>query len=175
MPFRRPDTRATVGHVKRALAAALLTLMAAACSSGDDVDESAGTVGDVDEEPTTTSIYEVTPEQRFRDSIRLRLGATGDQADAALAVAEAACDMLASTSSGALEADNAAADSHETDAAASDGFSGLGLGVMFSEFDGPPEELAELLMVGAEHLCPEHHRAVIDYAAGRGIDVQALL
>lgn len=117
----------------------------------------------------------MTAEEQFFDSIRLRLGATGEQADAALTMAEAACDMLSSTSTAALEADDAAADNHETDAAASAGFGDAGLALMFTEFGEPAEELAEILIVGAEHICPEHRQAVIDYAAGRGIDVQQLL
>lgn len=131
--------------MKRALAAALL-IAVAACSSGRE-DGAVAVVATT----SPTSGFQVDPEEGFLRAMESRFDQTGATADAAVVMVKATCDMLDTTDS------------------VSAGLGDTGLGLMFNEFDGPEEQLGEVLVIGSEYFCPEHRTAVVGYISSHNL------
>jgi hypothetical protein len=138
--------------MKRALAAALLCALAA-CSSGGNGSEAAHAVAGAVETTPPTSGFSNDPDEGFARAMESRTGQTGDAVNAAATMVRSMCDMLDTTV--ASEAAGTLSDA--------------GLQVMFNEWDGSPDELAQVFVLGSENYCPEHKGRIIDYAAEHGI------
>lgn len=160
--------RATVRGVKRALAAAALGLVAACSSGGNPVESVAANRSTTTEPVTTTTV--LSAEQEFLRAVTIRLGWSGADADASLDVAQSLCDLLDSSSTEAVLADDAANDSPESDAAVAREMSDMALAVAFTEYPGPDDVLAELLTLAGEHMCPERREVITNYIASQGIE-----
>lgn len=147
----------------RRVIAAVALLGLTACSGDGKADD--GRTTSTTRATTTT----LSDEGLFLAEIRQRTGWTEAEARAALEGVDALCGTLAS----AVEvfADDAANDTPQTDMSILVEFQLLALGVAFDEYTGPDELLAETLMVGAEHVCPEYRELITAYIDGFGIAV----
>lgn len=151
--------------MRRAIAAvALLGLMACGGDSSATGDVSRATTSTV--RATTTTL---SGDELFLVEIRQRTGWTEADAQATLEFADALCGTL--TAAVDMVAEDAVNDTPQTDASILAEAQLMAIGVAFSEYTGPDELLAEILTVGAKHICPDQREPITAYIDGLGIVV----
>lgn len=128
--------------MKRALAAALLCALAA-CSSGGDDDGVAQPVADRDRATTSTTGFDVDPEEGFLRAMESRMGWTGSGAQAAQDTAKGLCGLLSDEES--------------------DGVDRAVIDLTVEEYAGPTELISDVLLIGSEYFCPEHRDQIHQY------------
>ena len=145
-------------------AIAALAFGLAACSSGGD----SGTQVGAAVVPATTSTT-ISAEDSFLAEVSVKMGWEGADGQASLDTATAVCDTLTAGSQESFAADDAPADSPESDAALGQLAGDMTLDLAFDQYAGTDELMAELLTAATEHLCPEHAATVTDYIDTHGI------
>ena len=145
--------------MRRATALSLaLAALSISCSGGGNqlVDESTTTARQVENSTTTTALSPDDPaESAFSSEIEQRIGSAVDDEymNSTLELARTVCAMLDETP---LHGD-------------------VALDALFDDVDEGAQqaELALILTVGAEHLCPQHTDSLASYVASRGIELPA--
>jgi hypothetical protein len=143
-------------------AAVVALALAAACSSNPS-EASAPT-----SRPTTTKA--LTPDEAYLEDLHGQVDFNNPEwGDQAIDLAKSTCELL-DAGQAAAESD-APNDSPRSDAMVSDYVTDAGLTIIYDQAGEDLDATAAVLVLGAQHFCPEHKLAVEGDAAARGLRV----
>ncbi len=157
-----------MGSMKRIAMIGVTIGLLASCG-GSNEDETRGQ--STTTTPMTTTTTTLSSDDAFVADIRRRTGWTVTEAEASLDLVSQVCDTLSKATTGMMLDDDAANDSPQTDASIATEFRQMAIGVLFSEYTGPDDLLAEILTVGAEHLCPDQTETITNYISSIGLTI----
>ncbi len=146
--------------------AALLLVLLAACSGSSE--RSAPTTTSTTERATTTA--PPTPEEAYLADLHEVVEFDNPEwGEEAIGAAKEICASI--TTGSDVAADDAPADTPQTDAALADQFADMTLSIFYESAGDDLQQTAWVLVVGARHFCPEWSPVIEGDAVARGLTV----